>query len=158
PADHRQVEASEDRLLRLVLEQELERTPHEILARDAVPPQAPGVRGSDRDRMHGPLPALTDPDAGPVALQALDPPSRRHHPPGARPRAAVKMLRTATRERGGGALLHLLRRHVLTMRGDAPAVPRRIRQAPEAITPEHVLDRHLDRGARLHRPGERLVD
>src|SRR5215510_7498767 len=62
PADHRQVEAPEDRLLRLVLEQELEGTPHEILARDAVPGQTPGVRGIDGDRVHGPLSCLTDRD------------------------------------------------------------------------------------------------
>src|SRR5438132_3507249 len=56
------------------------------------------------------------------------------------------------------ALGHLLRRHVLLVRGEAPPVAGRILHLAVAVAPEHVGEGHDDLRAGLHRPLERLVD
>src|SRR5216117_354568 len=56
------------------------------------------------------------------------------------------------------ALGHLLRRHVLRVRGETPEVAGRILHQAEAVAPEHVAEGHDDLRAGLHRPRERLVD
>src|SRR3979490_1026649 len=56
------------------------------------------------------------------------------------------------------ALFHLLRRHILDVRGDVPPVAERILELPGAVSIELVLHRCDLLGARLDRASEHVVD
>jgi len=76
-------------------------------------------------------------------------------------KAYLKRLRLRLRhfgELGLGALFNFRHRQVLGVAGEAPAVTERVQYGPHAISPEHVVDRHLDLGAGRNRGPERLID
>src|SRR5215211_5167615 len=57
-----------------------------------------------------------------------------------------------------GALVHLLRRYVLDVRCDRPAVAEGILDGAEAVAPELILHLHQDRGPRVDRLLHDCVD
>jgi hypothetical protein len=87
--------------------------------------------------------------SGPVRPESAASGSRRATPTG----ASLLHLR----DEGVLRLLHLVRRQVLHVLGDAPLVAPLVHDTAEPVAPEHVGQRHLHRTAGVRRPLERRV-
>src|SRR5580692_425830 len=66
------------------------------------------------------------------------------------PVAALLVLSGGLGEKGVLSPLHIFRRHIFFMRGDAPLLAKRIGNLSVAVAPEHVLYGHIDSRARFH--------